>query len=123
MFTVDDDRAFNDRRFAAVEMFDERLDPAFIFQNGFHGLDTPCIGQHQAHTRIQECQFAQTMFERRDVEIDHGEGFGRWQERNRRSFLAIGIADDLKRAIGLAIMETDDVFLALAPDTQFQPFR
>ena len=52
---------------------------------------------------------------------DGGVGFG-LMDGNGVVRLAMGF-EATKNDIGLAIMETDDVFLALAPDTQFQPFR
>ena len=55
-----------------------------------------------------------------EVELDHGEGFGRRQEGDFRAALVAGIADDRQRRHRDAMAEFHEVFLAVAPDAQLE---
>ena len=70
---------------------------------------------------IQECQFAQAVFECGEIELRHGEGLRARQEADFRAALALGIADNLERRHRDAVAEFDEVFLAVAPDGQLEP--
>ena len=120
---LDDDRLRHERRLVAVEIFHERLDAALV-DHLLALLDrmTP-VGEHDAHARIEECELAQAMLERRPVELRHGEGVGRGQERHLGAALARGVADRCQRRLGFAVAEFDEVLLAVAPDRQLEPAR
>ncbi len=84
----------------------------------------PRVGQDDLGARVQECQFAQPMLERRVVELhDVVERLGARQERNFGAALVIGVADDFERRHGNAIAKLDRVLLALAPDAALEPAR
>ena len=72
---------------------------------------------------IQECELAQPMLERREIELDHREGFGRGQERHLGAALVLGLADDGKRRDRHAMGELHDVLMAVAPDPELQLAR
>ncbi len=63
------------------------------------------------------------MLQRREIVFDIGEGFGRGEERHFGAALAVGIAHDFQRRDRVAVLELDVVFLAVAPDAQFQSAR
>ena len=107
----------------AVEVFDELFDAALVEQL-LTLLDRVAhVGEHDVDAGIQKRQLAQAMFQRREIILDIGEGLGRGEERHFRSALAVGIADDFQRRDGIAVLELDVVFLAVAPDPQFQLAR
>ncbi len=99
LFTSDNDGGFDQRGLATVKVLNECLDPAFVFQHDRRGFDASGIGQHQPDPRVQESQFAQSVFKGRQVEFGHRECFGRRHKGHRSAFFAIGVADDLKRAV------------------------
>ena len=72
---------------------------------------------------IQERELAQAVLQRREIELDHGEGLGRRQEGHLGAALAVGIADDRERRDRVAVGELHVVFLAVAPDRELQPAR
>ena len=70
------------RRLVAVEVAHERLHPAFVTQL-LTLLDRVAhVGEHDAHARIEEGELAQPVLQGGEVELHHGEGLGRRQERH-----------------------------------------
>src|SRR3546814_9922229 len=53
-----------------------RTDTLFPYTTLFRspGLGGPLVVQHDAHAGVQEGQLAQPVLQRREVELDHGEG-------------------------------------------------
>ena len=86
------------RRFRAVEIAHERLQPAVIFQHELLLLDAALVGQHDRDAGIQERELAQAMLQRREVEFGLGEGLRARQERDFGAALALGVADHLRAA-------------------------
>ena len=85
----DQDGIFQQRRFGAVEIMHEGLDATFVIKFNHMGLNTAPVGQGDAHTRIQEGQFTQAMFQRGKIKISFGKGFRGGQESHFRAALAI----------------------------------
>ena len=120
---LDHQRLGDQRRLVAVEIFDEGLNTAVI-NHLLALLDrVPHIGQNDQHAGIEEGQFAQAMLERGEIELDHGESFGRRQERHFGAALAVRLADNLQRRHRDAVAEFDEVFMTIAPDGQLEPGR
>ena len=95
---VDHDRRRNERGLVAVEIVDERLDAALV-AHLLALLDRMAhVGQHDGDAGIEEGELAQPVLQRREIELDHGEGFGRGQERHFGAALAVGVADDRRAA-------------------------
>ncbi len=63
------------RRLGAVEIAHEGLQAALVMQLLALDLGVARVGQHDAHAGIEEGEFAQPMLDRREIELDHGEGF------------------------------------------------
>ena len=125
---ADQDRCGDLRLLGAVEIAHESLEAAFVEQFLDLRLGMARVGQHDAHARIQEGQFTQTMFDRRVIELDHREGFGRRRECHFGAALRPAVdlrcrSDDGQRRHHVAVREADDMFLAVAPDAQFQRSR
>ena len=74
---LDQDRLVDQRRLGAVEIAHEGFEPALVIELLALGFGMARVGQHDAHAGIEEGEFAQAMLDRRVVELDHGEGFGR----------------------------------------------
>ena len=119
----DHDRLRNECSLVAVEIFDERLDAALVAQL-FALLDgVAVVGEHDPHTGIEEGELAQPVFQRREVELRHGEGGRRRQERHLGAALVVGGADHGERGDRLAVAELHGMLLAVAPDGELQPGR
>ncbi len=120
---MDHDRRRNERGLVAVEVAHERLDAALVAQ--FLALldRVTLVGEHDQHAGIEEGEFAQPVLQRGEIELNHGEGLGRWQERHFGAALALRIADDRERRDRLAVVELDEVLFAVAPDGQLEPVR
>ena len=107
----------------AVEISHEGFDAAFV-AHLFALLDRMArVGQDDGHAGIQEGEFAQPVLKRREVELDHGEGLGRRQERHLGALAAFDLANDRQRRLRDAIAELHRVFFAVAPDRELQPGR
>jgi hypothetical protein len=79
---LDDDRLRHERRLVAVEIFDEGLDAALV-AHLLALLDRVAhVGQRDRDAGIEEREFAQPVLQRGEVELGHGEGFLRRQERH-----------------------------------------
>jgi hypothetical protein len=114
--------------FVAVEILDERLEPALVVELGRFRLDVAGVGQDQPHARIEERQLAQAMLQRREVELGLGERLWRWQEGNlgappRFTVLDRGIVDDRERRFRIAVVEAHEMLFAVAPDAQVESAR
>src|SRR4249919_1571060 len=82
----------------------------------------PRISQDQPDARIQERQLAKAMLEPFEVELDDLEGLGTRQEGDAGTLLALGLAHDLERRLGIAMAEAHEMFFAIAPDGEVEPF-
>ena len=98
-------------------------------QLGFNRFAMAFITQRQDHARVQESQFAQTMFKRRQVELGHREDFGIGIEGNfgpgQRLALCRHrrITNNFQRLDRIATGEFHVMLLAITPDAQFQQSR
>ena len=80
------------------------------------------------HARIEEGEFAQAMLDRRVVELDHGEGFGRRRERDLGAPLRPAVDQrrgphDLERRDHVAMSEFDEMLEPVPPNAQKKPRR
>ncbi len=119
---ADHDRLGNNRRLGAIEIAHERGSAALVHE--FFALDVGVarIGQHDLGARVQKRQLAQAMLERRIIELhDVVERLGARQERHFRAALALTVAGHLQRRHRDAVVELDEVLLALAPDPALEP--
>src|SRR6185437_16661528 len=101
----------------------ERLEPPLIVQVDLDRLGVPQVAQQDVHARIEEGEFAQPVFQRLEVELDHGEGGGSRKESDLRTaapligagrLVRLVMAGDLQRRIGVAIAEGHLEDLAVA---------
>ncbi len=122
-FGFDDNWLRYQRRFIAIEIFDERLDAALIAQllALFDGMAH--IRQHDGNAGIEERQFAEPMLQRGEIEFRHGEGFFGRQKRHFGAAFVAGGADDRERRSRFAVAKFHEMFLTVAPDRQPQPRR
>jgi len=121
---LDHDRLRQHRGLRTVEVSHERGRAALVDE--FLALDVgmTCIRQHDLGAGVQECEFAQAMFQRRIIELDDVvECLGRRKEGHFRAALALAVADDLERSHWNAIVKLDEMFLAFAPDAALEPGR
>ncbi len=122
-FGLDDDRLRDQRGLVAVEIFDERLDAALVAQL-LALLDRVAhVGEDDGNAGIEECEFAQPVLQRREVELRHREGLLRRQERHLGAAAVISGADGGERSDRLAVAEFHFVLLAVAPDRQLERAR
>ncbi len=99
-----------DRRGAlAVDMLDEGFNAALVLQHGFPRLGPAQVAEDDLDAGVEEGEFAQTMLERRAVELNHRENRRARQEADGGAGLvarAVGlhrrIADDAQRRFWLA---------------------
>ncbi len=89
----------------------------------FHKIGVAAVGKLDAHTGIEEGEFAQATLQRIEIEFDHREGFRRRQEADFRAGFTARITRHDKRCIGNAMRKAHLVNLAGATDLQFQPNR
>ena len=120
---LDDDRLRHQRRLVAIEIFDEGLDAALVAQ--FLALldGVAHVGQHDGDAGIEEGELAQPVLQRGEVELRHGEGFLRRQERHLGAALVLGVADHGERSDRVAVVELHEMRLAVAPDGELEPGR
>ena len=116
-----EDRFGHDRGFRAVEVFHEFPDTALVEQFGLQRLGRAFILKNDPHAGIQERQFAQTFLQRVEIIIEVRKGRGRRKKADLGSLVAIGVTDNFEMFDGIAAFKPRDMFLAIAPDTQFQP--
>ena len=112
----------------AVEEAHEGFEPALVIEIVLLDFRVARVGQHDMHAGIEKGQFAQTMLDRRVIELDHGEGGGGRQEGDFRAALGLAVFDrrragDDERAHRVAIGELHEMLFAVAPDAQLQPDR
>ncbi len=125
---ADGDRPVGQRRLGAVEIAHESDEAAFVKQLLALRLGATQIRQHDAHARIEEGEFAQTVLDRRIVEIDHRESLRRGGEGHLGAALLPPV-DDRRRAGDaepvdrVAVGEMHQVFLPVAPDAKGQAGR
>ena len=117
------DRLGEQRLLGAIEVFDERGDPALVIELDRPLLLMPRVRQEQPDAGVQERELAIAVLELVEVELGDLEGGGRGQEGDARTLLpGLGDADDLQRQHGVAMGEAHIMLLAVAPDRQVQPF-
>ena len=117
------DRLGEQRGLGAVEIFDERADPALVIQFVLDPLLVARVGEDQAHARVEEGELAEAVLELLEIEFDDLERVGARQERDLGALLALGCrADDLQRRFGIAVGEAHVMLFAVAPDGQIEPF-
>src|SRR5207253_929832 len=102
------------RGLGAVEIFDERGDPALVIHFDLSRLLMTRIGEHQPDARVQERELAEAMLEPVEVEFELLERFGGWQEGHLGA-APVAFANDLERSFGLAVAEAHEMLLAVAP--------
>src|SRR5262249_31233314 len=107
----------------AVDIFDEGLDPALVAQLLALLDGVAHVGEHDQYARIEEGELAQPVFERREIELGHGESARARQEGHLRAAFVMGRADDRQRGKRLAVAELHEVLLAVAPDGKYEPSR
>ena len=81
------------------------------------------VGEDDADAGVEERELAQAMLQRRKIELGQREGLRRGREGNLGAALVAGVADNLQGRHGLAVAELHRVFLAVAPDRQFEDGR
>ena len=74
---LDHDRRGDQRRLVAVEIFHEGFDAAVVDHVLALFDRVTLVRQDDVDAGIEEREFAQAMLQRRPVELDLGEGFGR----------------------------------------------
>src|SRR5262249_50514958 len=106
-----------------IEKLYEGFDAALVFHFFalFDGM--PLVGKDDRDSGVEERQFAQTVLERREIELDHGEGFGRGEERDLGAALVLRFAFRLQRSLRDPVAELHEVSLAVTPYCQLQPCR
>ena len=115
------DRLWHDGGFRAVQIADIFPHAAFIEQFRPQRFRRTLILQQNAHAGIQEGQFAQAVFQRLEDIVEVREGLGRGQKAHLGAFFARRIADDAQMLYRVAMLKAGEIFLAVAPDAQFQP--
>ncbi len=125
---LDEDRGRGQRRLGAIEIAHEGLETALIEKLLALDLGAARVSELDPDPGIQEGEFAQPVLDRREIEVEHREGFGRRQESDFRAALHLAVFDrrrtyDRERGDDIAIGEIDHVFLAVAPDAQPQEDR
>ena len=120
---LDENRFGDQSRARAVEIFDEGLEAALVFELALGRLDAAQVRKHDVDAGVQERQFAQAVLKRRIVEFDVGKGGRAWREGHARSLLAGSVAHQFERRLRHAIGEGHEVLFAAAPDGQLQPGR
>ena len=118
-----DDGLGDEGRLGAIEITHEGLDAAIVLHLLDLALGVTIVGEHDAHAGIEEGEFTQAVLQGGVVELDHGEGARRGQERHLGAALAAGIADRRQRRHRVAVAKLDEVLLTVAPDAQLQPRR
>ena len=116
----DRDRLADKRLLGAVQIGDESFETAVIQHLFLLDLRVAPVGEENAHTGIQEGQFAQAMLQRRIDEFDIGEGFGARQEGDFRTRSALVIPGHRQRRISDAMGERHFVDLPATADLQLQ---
>ncbi len=120
---LEHNRSRNDGRLVAVEEFHERLDAALV-AHLLALLDrVAVVDERDGDAGIEEGELAQPVLQRGEVELDHGEGFRRGQERHLGAALALGVADGRERTDRVAVVELHEVLFAVAPDRELEPGR
>ena len=117
------DRVFNECRLVAVEIPDEGLDAALVEQ--FLALldGVAHVGQHDRDAGIQERQFAQPVLQRGEVELGHREGLLRRQKCHLGAALIERAAHHGERRDRFAVAEFHEMLVAVAPNSELEPFR
>ena len=117
------DRRVVERCPVAVVVVDERGDATLVEELDVDLLDAAGIVEEDADAGIEEGELAQPVLERGEVELEIVEGVGRGCEGHLGPGLAAGVANDGERRLGLTLGEAHHMFLAVAPDAQFEPRR
>ena len=120
---LDDDRLRQKRGLVAIEIFDEFVDAALVAHRLALLDGVAHVGEHNGDAGIEEGEFAQPVLQRREIELRHGEGFLRRQERHLGTALVACGADDSERRNRIAVGKLHEIFLAVAPDGELEPAR
>ena len=120
LFAADDHGALEEHLFAFVEVFDEGGDAAGVVVALFLGLLGAQVLKVDGDVRVEEGEFAQTLFEDVGLEFRRGEYLFVRHELHARA-AQFRIADGLQPRHGDAALITLVVFFAVAPDRQFEP--
>ena len=107
----------------AVEIFDESLDAALVAHLLALLDGMALVGQHDGDAGIEEGELAQPVLQRGEVELRHGEGFLRRQERHLGAALVVGGAGLGERRHRFAVVELHEMLFAVAPDGELEPAR
>ena len=124
-----DENGFGDqRRFRAVEIAHEGLQPAFVIKILAPDLCAARVGEQDMHAGIEEGEFAQAMLDRAVIELHHREGLGRGREGDFGAALGLAVfhrrrADDGELVDRVAVLEVDDMLKTIAPDAQLEMCR
>ena len=124
----DENRPIDQRGLGAVEIAHKRFETPLIVEILALGLGVTQVGEQDVHARVEKGVLAQAMLDRRVVEFDHGEGFGRGREGDLGPTLDAAIDDrrgayDLERRDHVAVAEFDEMLKPVAPDAQKEPRR
>ena len=107
----------------AVDIFDKGLDAAFVTQLLALLDGMSHVGENDEYARIEEGEFAQPPFQRREIELGHGEGLRARQEGHFGAAPITGRPHDRQGRERLAVTELHAVLLAVAPDGELEPGR
>jgi hypothetical protein len=120
LLAADRHRLLHERLLRPVEIGDEGLETAVIHHFFPTDVRMALVGQHDAHAGIQEGEFAQSMLERAELELDVREGLFARREGDLGSGLAAGVARHLERPVRYAVGEAHFVDLAGPADLELQ---
>ena len=126
-FTVHKDRLWEHRVLGAVEVFHELFHAAVVEQFRLDRFGRTLIFDENADARVQEGQFAQTLFQNIVAVFEVQEGAvgriraGGSHKAHLRAFFARSVTDHAERFDRHAFFKADVVFFVVAPDAQFEP--
>ena len=114
------------RRFVAVQIFNERANAAFVIQVMFFDFGVAVVAQQDADAGIQKCEFAIAMLKLVKIKFEHVfERVGRRHEGDARPLFgfAIGnrrIATNDQRRNGVAMFKAHPMLFAFAPNGELK---
>ena len=119
----DHDRVADERLLGAVEIADERLDPALVVEGRDPGLGRALVPESDVKAGVEEGELAQPVLQLVEIELDLRKGLGRRQEGDAGARTLGGLARDAERRLRLAAGKAHGVFRAVAADAELQPLR
>lgn len=109
-----------DRRFVLVQIFNERLDAAFIVEVVF--FTVALVAQTNGNAGVEERQLTQTFRQNFIFELGHiGEGFEAWPETHHGAGF-FSLAGNRQRSLRYTVFVDLTVNFTLALDNQLQFF-